>query len=93
VPKRRRHAARPAADEAPGTSVLEIALYGLFGALVAAGVLIVAGNPIWQAIVIVVGTIALLAVLAIVSARSTGQRAEPSVASSTGTRHGRRRRR
>jgi hypothetical protein len=73
--------------------VLEIALYGLFGALVAAGVLIVAGNPIWQAIVIVVGTIALLAVLAIVSARSTGQRAEPSVASSTGTRHGRRRRR
>jgi hypothetical protein len=73
--------------------VLEIALYGLFGALVAAGVLIVAGNPIWQAIAIVVGAIALLVVLAVVSARSTGQRADASAASSTGTRHGRRRRR
>jgi hypothetical protein len=93
VPKRRRHAARRAEEAPAGTSLPEVALYSVFGALVAAGVLIVAGNPIWQAVAVVAGAIALLVVLAVVSARSTGQRAEASAASSTGSRHGRRRRR
>jgi hypothetical protein len=72
----------------------EIALYGLLGALVAAGVLVVGGQPLWQAIAIVAGAVVLLVVLAVVSARSTTPRVEPwVVTSSTGSRHGRRRRR
>jgi hypothetical protein len=74
--------------------MVEIALYGLLGALVAAGVLVVGGQPLWQAIAIVIGTVALMIVLAVVSARSTTPRGEPRVVtSSTGSRHGRRRRR
>jgi hypothetical protein len=74
--------------------MVEIALYGLLGALVAAGVLVVGGQPLWQAIAIVAGAVVLLVVLAVVSARSTTPRVEPwVVTSSTGSRHGRRRRR
>jgi hypothetical protein len=74
--------------------MVEIALYGLLGALVAAGVLVVGGQPLWQAIAIVAGAVVLLVVLAVVSARSTTPRVEPWVVmSSTGSRHGRRRRR
>jgi hypothetical protein len=74
--------------------VVEIVLYGLLGALVAAGVLVVGGQPLWQAVAIVAGTVVLLVVLAVVSARNTTPRGEPwVVTSSTGSRHGRRRRR
>jgi hypothetical protein len=73
--------------------MLEIALYGMFGALVAASVLVVAGNPIWQAMAIVFGAVVLLIVLAVAVARGTRRGAEPTVASSTGSRHGRRRQR
>jgi len=80
VPKRPRHAAPPPAapETARGTSPLEVALYGVLGAVVAAGVLLVGGQPIWQPIVVVAGALGLLAVV---------------LRSSTASRHGRRRRR
>ena len=63
---------------AADTSPLEVALYGVLGAVVAAGVLVVAGQPIWQPIVIVAAALVLLGVV---------------LRSSTGSQHGRRRRR
>jgi Flp pilus assembly protein TadB len=79
VPKHGRHAAASSAqDAAADTSPLEVALYGVLAAVVAAGVLLVGGQPMWQPIVIVAVALALLAV---------------AVRSSTGSHHGRRRRR
>jgi hypothetical protein len=95
VPKhRRRYAALPSAADATsgGTSLVELAGYGVLGALIAAGVLLVGGQPAWQAITIVAGAIGLL-VVAIAWSRDARRRATPSVASSTATRHGRRRHR
>jgi hypothetical protein len=83
VPKhRRRHAAAPAGGAArpttaAGTTPLELALYGVLGAVVAAGVLLVGGQPVWQAITVVAIALALLAV---------------ALRASKPSRHGRRRR-
>jgi membrane protein implicated in regulation of membrane protease activity len=85
MPKhRRRHAAAPAPaggaatpTTATGTTPLELALYGVLGAVVAAGVLLLGGQPMWQAITVVTIAVALLAV---------------ALRASTPSRHGRRRR-
>jgi membrane protein implicated in regulation of membrane protease activity len=85
VPKhRRRHAAAPAPaggaarpTTAAGTTPLELALYGVLGAVVAAGVLLVGGQPVWQAITVVAIAVALLVV---------------ALRASTPSRRGRRRR-
>jgi membrane protein implicated in regulation of membrane protease activity len=85
MPKhRRRHAAAPAPaggaatpTTAAGTTPLELALYGVLGAVVAASVLLIGGQPVWQAITVVAIAVALLAVAL--------RAAKPS-------RHGRRRR-
>jgi membrane protein DedA with SNARE-associated domain len=71
-----------------GTSLVEVAGYGVLGALIAAGVFLVGDQPAWQAIMIVAGAVVLL-VVAIVWSRDARRRATPSVASSTGTRRGR----
>ena len=47
---------------ATGTTPLELALYGVLGAVVAAGVLLLGGQPMWQAITVVAIAVALLAV-------------------------------
>jgi Flp pilus assembly protein TadB len=83
VAKHRRHAASPQATDATagapaGTSPLEVALYGVLASLVAAGVLLVGGQPMWQAIMIVAVAVVLLVLV---------------MRLSTGSRHGRRRRR
>jgi Flp pilus assembly protein TadB len=73
VAKHRRHAASPQATDATagapaGTSPLEVALYGVLASLVAAGVLLVGGQPMWQAIMIV--AVALLVLVMRLSTRS-----------------------
>jgi membrane protein implicated in regulation of membrane protease activity len=86
MPKhRRRHAAAPApaggtatSTTGAGTTPLELALYGVLGAVVAAAVLLVGGQPVWQAITVVAIAVALLAV---------------ALRAATPSRHGRRRRR
>jgi hypothetical protein len=77
VPKHRRHAAAPQ-DAASGTSLLELALYGVLAAVVAAAVLLVGDQPIWQPIVVVMIAFVILGM---------------AMRLSTGSRHGRRRRR
>lgn len=89
--KRRRHAAGRVEPGDP--SIFQVGVYGLFAAIVAAGVLLAAGNPIWQAVAVLAGAVALLVVLVIVAVRGTPHQAEPPVGPSTGSRHGRRRRR
>jgi hypothetical protein len=80
VPKHRRHAAASPADgdAATGPSLLEIALYGVLGAAVAAAVLVVGGQPTWQPVAVVTAALVLLGL---------------AIFSSTPSRHGRRRRR
>jgi membrane protein implicated in regulation of membrane protease activity len=87
VPKHRRRyaaapapaggAATPSTATGTGTTPLELALYGVLGAVVAAGVLLLGGQPVWQAITVVAIAVALLAV---------------ALRASTPSRHGRRRR-
>jgi Flp pilus assembly protein TadB len=110
VPKHRRsaHRAEPqppvvtGARDAPdrsGTSITEIAVYGLFAAVVAGAVLILGGHPRSYAVAVVVGALLVVAVLAFVSSRTSRTTAapyrpdEPSRAVSTAPRRGRRRRR
>lgn len=57
--------------------MVEVGAYGLLAALIAGGVLLAADRPLWQAVAIVLGTLVLLAILAVLT--------------STRARHGRRR--
>ena len=111
MPKHRRsaHRAEPqppvvtGARDAPdrsGTSITEIAVYGLLAAVVAGGVLILGGHPRSYAVAVVVGALLVVAVLALVSARTSrtttaaaNRPDEPSRPVSTASRRGRRRRR
>jgi membrane protein implicated in regulation of membrane protease activity len=91
------------ASDAPsrsGTSITEIAVYGLFAAVVAGAVLVVGGQPRSYAVAVVVGAVLVVAVLALVSARTSrtttaaaNRPDEPSRPVSTASRRGRRRRR
>jgi hypothetical protein len=71
-----------------GTSIVEVAVYGLFAAAVAGAVLVLGGQPRWMAGAVVLGALALVAVLFVASVRTAGQPGP-----STGGRRGRRRRR
>jgi len=92
-----------AAGDAPspsGTSITEVAAYGLFAAVVAGAVLVVGGHPRSYAVAVVVGVLLLVAVLALVSSRTSHTTTaapyrprEPNRPVSTGSRRGRRRRR
>jgi Flp pilus assembly protein TadB len=82
-----------------GTSITEIAVYGLFAAVVAGAVLVVGGQPRSYAVAVVVGAVLIVTVLALVSARTSRTTVaphrpdEPSRPVSTASRRGRRRRR
>jgi heme A synthase len=92
-----------AAEDAPsrsGTSITEIAVYGLFAAIVAGTVLVVGGHPRSYAVAVVVGALLVVAVLALVSSRTArtttaapNRPDEPNRPVSTAPRRGRRRRR
>lgn len=91
-----------AAGDAPsrsGTSITEIAVYGLFAAVVAGAVLVIGGHPRSYAVAVVVGALLIVAVLALVSSRTSRTTAapyrpdEPNRPVSTASRRGRRRRR
>jgi hypothetical protein len=71
-----------------GTSIVEVAVYGVFAAAVAGAVLIAGGHPRWVAGAVVLGAIVLVVVLVIAAPR-----AAQHPASSTAGRRGRRRRR
>jgi DNA polymerase-3 subunit gamma/tau len=70
-----------------GTSIVEVAVYGLLAAAVAGAVLVLGGQPRWMAGAVVLGALALVAVLLLASPRAA-QQPGPS----TGGRRGRRRR-
>jgi Flp pilus assembly protein TadB len=81
-----------------GTSIAEIAVYGLFAAAVAGVVLVLGGHPRWVAGVVVAGAVILVIVLLLASTRVPRQQAastpfQPQAGPSTGGRRGRRRRR
>jgi hypothetical protein len=75
-------------DPVAGTSIVEVAVYGLFAAAVAGAVLVLGGQPRWMAGAVVLGALALVAVLLLASSM-TARQPGPS----TGGRRGRRRRR
>jgi hypothetical protein len=89
------------APSRPGTSITEIAVYGLFAAVVAGAVLVIGGHPRSYAVAVVIGAVLIVNVLALVSARTSrttttaaaNRPDEPSRPPSTTSRRGRRRRR
>ena len=86
-------------DVMAGTSIGEIAVYGMLASVVAGAVLILGGHPRWYAVAVVMGALLVVAALGFASSRaprasSAAPRPDQSpIPPSTTSRRGRRRRR